>query len=202
MQETTISQSEPAPYADIGNLLRAARKDLRISTQRAAEMLHIRASYLEALEDGRFEALPGAAYAKGYLQNYAAFLQLDKDEILKQFEQVEASLKRGFFLPHVLRREKKPTSAVIWGGVAAAAVIYGLWLLLGAFPHASISVVDAPPHPGVVRAYGKTYRPHNLACFQSPSILYPPCHMTWAAEIMQPQKRQLKSVMDLAVTQE
>jgi cytoskeleton protein RodZ len=40
---------------------------------------HIRTRYLKALEDERFDLLPGAAYARGLLRTYADHLELDAD---------------------------------------------------------------------------------------------------------------------------
>lgn len=181
------------PYAVIGKMLRDARKDLRLDVREAAEALHIRPSYIEALEEGRFDQLPGLAYAKGYLQTYAVFLQLDRNEVLRQFEQMEASLKRGFFLPTALSSEKKPSNNAIWGGLAILAVIYGLWVL---FIHPSIkgvSVIDAPPEETFV----KPEFFHNPACFAHEGVLYPPCYEMKAA-LELPEKRKIKSVLDLA----
>jgi cytoskeletal protein RodZ len=38
---------------------------------------HIRAKYLRALEDDRFDILPATVYAKGFLRSYADYLGLD-----------------------------------------------------------------------------------------------------------------------------
>jgi cytoskeleton protein RodZ len=187
---------ESSPYAEIGARLKEARKEKRLTSREAASALHIRTQYLEALEEGKFEALPGLAYAKGYLQSYAAFLELDKDEILHRFEQVEAALKRGFYLPQGISREKKPTNAMVWGGPAAALVVFFAWILLNHSVQAPISVVDAVPQ----QVFAKAEFFHNPACFQKKAILYPPCYEMKAA--ITPPKRQIKSVMDLAVTQE
>jgi len=181
-----------SPYAEIGALLKEARKDLRMTTLQAAHALHIRAAYLEALEEGRFEALPGSAYTKGYLQSYAAFLQLDKNELLKQFEQVEAALKRGFYLPQGISREKKPPQTAVWGGLAAAFLLFIAWLLFNYGEKMRISVVDVVPE----QVFAKAEYFHNPACFKPKAVLYPPCYEIWVAE--PPRKRQVKTVMELA----
>lgn len=178
-------------YEEIGTLLSAARQEFGLSTHDVSETLHIRAIYLDALEDGRFGQLPGAAYARGYLRAYASYLQLDPDEILRRFEQVEESLKRGFFLPQHISREKRPAKAAVWGGLAAAAAVYLLWLAFQ--PHyGAISLVD---NPFKKRSVGE-----NGACFQVQTGLYPPCHrVTQAAFTWWPLNGQVRSVMDLAV---
>lgn len=184
--------SETSPYAEIGARLRDARKEMHITPQQAAQALHIRAMYLEALEDGRFEALPGHAYAKGYLRTYAAFLQLDQDEILRRFEHVEAALKKSFYLPQGISREKKPTNAMVWGGPAAAALVFIIWILANNGTKVAVSVVDAIPE----KVYAKAEFFHNPACFKQKATVYPPCYENWVKE--PPRKRPVKSVLDLA----
>jgi cytoskeleton protein RodZ len=181
------------PYAEIGKMLRDARKDMRMDVRQAADALHIRAIYIEALEEGRFDQLPGVAYAKGYLQSYAMLLQLDRGQILGQFERIEASLKRGFYLPDVLSREKKPASWAMWGGIGTVVVIYGLWLLIGHSASNPLAVIDAPPEEVVVKAEFF----HNPACFTHKAVLYPPCYGSKVA-LELPKKRKIKSVLDLA----
>lgn len=178
-------------YQEIGTLLRSAREGFRLTTHDVSEALHIRAIYLEAIEEGKFEQLPGAAYARGYLRSYAAYLELDPQEILRQFEQGEAGLKRGFFLPQHISREKRPPKAVIWGSLGAAFAVYLIWLIASQPYQGGFSIVDNP--------FRKQSRPENDACFQLQTALYPPCHrVTQAAFTWWPLKGQVKSIMDLA----
>ncbi len=94
-------------YEEIGRLLQSAREDMQLDIAEAARQMHIRPRYLEALEHGKLEKLPGLPYAKGYLQTYASFLRLDQNEILRRFEQVEALIdKRGFYFPQVFSKTK------------------------------------------------------------------------------------------------
>lgn len=69
--------------ARVGADLRAARERLGWALEDVAEGLRIRRPYLEALEDGRVSALPGSAYAVGFLRTYASSLGLDPDEMAR-----------------------------------------------------------------------------------------------------------------------
>jgi transcriptional regulator with XRE-family HTH domain len=186
-------QTESSPYAEIGAKLREARKDMHLTTLQAAQAMHIRAQYVEALESGRFEALPGLAYAKGYLQSYAAFLQLDKDAMLHQFEQVEAALKKGFYLPQGISREKTPTNSMVWGGPLAALLAFLVWIVANHSEKVTVSVVDAVPK----QVYARPEYFYNPACFRAKAELYPPCYEIWVEET--PRTRPIKSIMDLAL---
>lgn len=158
-------------HSELGALLRVAREERYLSIEQAGKLMHIRPRYLEALETGRFEDLPGMAYARGYLQTYATFLELDKDEIFRRFDQVEAIIgKRGFFRPQAFSKDKTPHSSYVWGGMTAALALYMLWNILANESHTTLSVVDAPPAK-------PSSLPLDRACFTPIQVIYPPCHV-------------------------
>ncbi|MDQ3871676.1 MAG: helix-turn-helix domain-containing protein [Chloroflexota bacterium] len=77
---------EPLPPPRLGELLLAARERKGVDLYRAERDTKIRAKYLAALERSEFKDLPGAVYTKGFLRNYALYLGLDPDTVLKQWK--------------------------------------------------------------------------------------------------------------------
>ena len=72
MMPSAIDQDARCPVAPrAGADLRAARERVGWSLPDVAAALHIRLQYLEALEAGRIDDLPGNAYALGFLRTYA-----------------------------------------------------------------------------------------------------------------------------------
>jgi hypothetical protein len=69
----------------IGLSLRAARERRQLSLDAVANDLCIRADYLAALENERFDRLPGAAYARAWLRVYAEYLDLDSSPLLAAY---------------------------------------------------------------------------------------------------------------------
>jgi cytoskeletal protein RodZ len=65
--------------------LAAARERKGVDLSRAERDTKIRARYLTALERGDYRALPGAVYTKGFLRNYAIYLSLDPEDVLRQW---------------------------------------------------------------------------------------------------------------------
>ena len=65
------------PVFDIGNSLREARLRQHLDFPELEHGTKIRAKYLRALEDERFELLPSHTYIKGFLRSYADTLGLD-----------------------------------------------------------------------------------------------------------------------------
>jgi Helix-turn-helix domain/RodZ C-terminal domain len=72
---------------EIGRSLRTAREHQQRDLAEVERATHIRARYLAALEDERFDALPGTAYAKGMLRTYADYLGLDGSRFVDEFNE-------------------------------------------------------------------------------------------------------------------
>src|SRR6266581_4721141 len=70
---------------EIGSSLRAARMRQELELSQAEHDTRIRAKYLRALEDERFDALPGPAYTKGFLRTYADYLGLDAQPFVDEY---------------------------------------------------------------------------------------------------------------------
>ena len=70
----------------VGESLSAARKKKRLRYKKLSSELNIDASYLIALEEENYGLIPGGdAYVKGFLRSYAKKLDLDPDEVIKDF---------------------------------------------------------------------------------------------------------------------
>ena len=84
--------------ATLGEQLRAQREKKGITLDQAAADTRIREKFLKALEDGDYQSLPGAVYTKGFLRNYAQYLDLNSDELTVLFHQ-----ERGTVTPEPSR---------------------------------------------------------------------------------------------------
>ena len=74
--------------ASIGTTLREERIRLGLGIDQIEAGTKIRAKYLMALEDERFEALPGTAYARAFLRDYAEQLGLDPQALVDRLNAV------------------------------------------------------------------------------------------------------------------
>jgi cytoskeleton protein RodZ len=75
---------------EIGPQLRAAREAREISLEVAEEETKIRKKYLEALEAGTPEVIPGDVYARGFLRSYANWLGLDGNRLLETYKKSQS----------------------------------------------------------------------------------------------------------------
>lgn len=82
----------------LGPSLAAARLALGLDLRDAERETRIRTRYLAALEEEDFDALPGEAYAAGFLRTYATYLGLDADAYAEELRR-----RRGVPAPAVGR---------------------------------------------------------------------------------------------------
>jgi transcriptional regulator with XRE-family HTH domain len=69
----------------LGSYLRAAREARGLDLRDAAQQTRISISYLKAIEAEDFSKLPGEVFVRGFLKNYARFLGLPDDEVMKRY---------------------------------------------------------------------------------------------------------------------
>ena len=109
--------------------LREARNRGGYSIADAAHVLRIQEHYLEALEEGRFDQIPGTTYAIGFLRSYSGFLGLDPDEIVDAFKR-ERGLERGeqrLAFPSPSDTSPRPKFWLILLVLVLAGLAYGGW---------------------------------------------------------------------------
>lgn len=112
----------------MGGYLRAARRQRRISIERAAEDTKIKQEFLIRMESDEFDFL-APAYVRGFLRAYARFLQVDPEPLLDEFDerfgrqihasQVVALERRARHVP----KQRRSTPKWMTAAIAAAAVV-------------------------------------------------------------------------------
>jgi cytoskeleton protein RodZ len=130
-----------------GPRLKAERERRGLSSQKAADELHLDGWVIDALEAEDYERIGPSVYAKGHLKRYAALLGLPPAEIMAGYEsRAQAPKTPAAPTANVrLRTDVPAVSSLPWpqllGSVAAAALILGLfwwkpWHRRGAEPAA------------------------------------------------------------------
>ncbi len=72
----------------LGETLRRAREQRRLTLAQAAAETRIREPYLAAIEAGQFERLPGAFFTRSFVRQYAAFLGVARDQVEAELERI------------------------------------------------------------------------------------------------------------------
>ena len=115
----------PSLCADLHRARMVAGYELRD----VATALRIRLTYLEALEEGRFDGLPGMTYVVGFLRRYSQYLGLDPDEMIARLKRETAAggAQRDLSFPVPPKEGGKPKVWLILGVLVLAGLVYGGW---------------------------------------------------------------------------
>ena len=123
-----------------GSTLRQARRAAGLDVVDVAEMLNLRETVVQAIEEDRFADLPARTFARGYVRSYASLLNVNPDDAVAGFERAAP----GNAVPAParplipgnapsLREIPARRPALVFGGVmvlivlAAAGVLAALW---------------------------------------------------------------------------
>jgi len=68
----------------IGDLFKQKRKERNLSLKEVENATSIRMIYLQAIEEGNVSKLISAVYAEGFLKQYAIFLGIDGEDIVRK----------------------------------------------------------------------------------------------------------------------
>lgn len=120
---------EGAPGLTVGAALRAQRERLGWTLPGVSAHLRIRQPFLEAIEEGRINDLPGRAYAIGFIRTYAQSLGLDPNEIAQRFraETGESARATALEFPAPVPDRGVPALAVVFVGAVLAIGAYAAW---------------------------------------------------------------------------
>lgn len=134
-------------YQHLGAYMRDLRLYYQLQLNDVASRLHIRAKYIQAIEDGTPELMPGKVYARGYIANYAEFLGLDGEAVAMEYlNEQTATKEQTYFLPDVKASKKQNTNFwLIWIMIAGVMCFIGA-LLLRPSHDAELTVEQVPEH--------------------------------------------------------
>ncbi len=115
--------------SDVAADLYQARVRRGVDLAVVADELRIHHEQLLALEEGRFDDLPGPAYVIGFLRSYAGYLELDADDLVRRFKDETAfrDSRPDLSFPPPQEEGRVPTGALIALSLALVAAAYGGW---------------------------------------------------------------------------
>lgn len=116
-----------------GSELRAARERRGEDLRTIADSLRIRRVQLEALEESRYDDLPGRAYAVGFIRSYAEYLGLDSVDIVERYKtELDAHLAEGddaLPFPDIQEQARLPRGTFLVVALVVMASVYGIYLM-------------------------------------------------------------------------
>jgi cytoskeleton protein RodZ len=163
-----------AAMFQIGDSLREARTRRGLSSADVQKGIRIRERYLTALEEERWDMLPGEAYTKGFLRTYAEFLGLNGQLYIDEFNSRLRAHEEEPLVPESLAPPRRPSSGVLRalvGVLVVGAAVAGLaaWRLGGSStPNHPARAPVAPTAAHADAAKAKTHAPPAAAVAAKP----------------------------------
>lgn len=151
----------------VGEKLRRERIERNIDLPTLAQMTRISERYLNAIENGKTDELPGGFFYRSFVRQYALALGLNTEEIEADLERVReaeapvlsAALQHAEFPvkqpdPIVTEGNRRFSGGKVWGSVALLVAVlvgcsafYAWWHRDNSQPQEAVAVADS--HPAV-----------------------------------------------------
>jgi hypothetical protein len=119
----------------LGEFLRRERELRHISLDDVAERTKISRRYLEAIEEGQYDRLPGETFVRGFIRSYAQSVGLDPADTLLMYSQ-----SRMVYEAPSLRTARTPRARRAWSGrsllwllMAGVVIVGGVLMSVGGF---------------------------------------------------------------------
>jgi cytoskeleton protein RodZ len=163
-------ERDVSPGRAVGRLLRDQRLARELSVDDIAARLRIRSRYLEAIEQGRFDQLPGAAYIPAFLRAYANHLGLDADKVMTAYQlSGPVPIERPVTLPadFPLAEKRAPIGLAVLTVLLVLAAGYAVWQYLPR--EQTIVSQKVPPVPDRLLASTTPAAPPTAAAVEPPA---------------------------------
>ena len=132
---------------EFGMAFRKMRRELNRDLVEVADALRIREVYLKAIEEGRFDQLPGPTYATGFVRAYAGYLDLDIEEVMRRYTEAtdDQNNLKPLVPPSPINETRLPTGFVLLLAAILTIGAYGGWYYLTLYGQNSTQTVSDLP---------------------------------------------------------
>ena len=110
----------------VGETFRQKREELNLSLKEVENVTSIRMNYLQAIEEGKMDSLLSPVYAQGFLKQYANYLGIDSDAIIRNHPEIFSKPEKQEFAYGIGTLEKRgtPGNSVKWMPNALWALLF------------------------------------------------------------------------------
>ncbi len=117
---------------DIGSLFIDARVKKGLTQEDASKILKVRISAIKQIESGEELGSLGSAYRLGFLRSYAKLVDLDPENIIKNYKSSnsEKNIKFDYNFPSVTKEKKSLLPIIALCAFLFSLVIYSSWYYL------------------------------------------------------------------------
>jgi len=154
---TTDITTEPTPESPadtlpkMGEVLREKREENNLTVEDVSNRLRLSVRQIEALETNNFASFPEAMMTRGFIRNYARFLEIDPEPLLQAYREYVPSESPHSLSLHSANVQLPINGQRSWGKYIALLVVIALlvggWIIYEDYlPHHSFSgtLAEAP----------------------------------------------------------
>ncbi|GEM_PF-4507822 len=182
--DTPLSNTSPFARAEdltqLGKILRDVRKAYKIELTHVAADLRLKLEFLEAIEAGNWEKLPGETYGRGYLRQYAEYLKLSPEEATQCCQRIQGKVDSKLEYLDIVSTHENPERATLWlsAFVFIALLSFWGWYRIDSIPvfEQVASITQTAPDMVISRISAAPVK-HNVeaTCLNIPSRNLAPC---------------------------
>jgi cytoskeleton protein RodZ len=112
-----------------GKMLKGERQKSNLSLSEVSSLLRIRRYYLEAIENGNLDSIPGTTYAIGFIKSYSNYLGIDPERYINSLKNKvqNPELKNPNVFPSSAPEGKIPSVIVIFITILMTSSIFLIW---------------------------------------------------------------------------
>lgn len=112
----------------VGNLLKEMRVQKGLKLAEISKKLCIRAFYLEAIEESRYQDIPEFPYGAGFIRSYADFLGLNSSNIIELYkEETNVNPDKNIYVLEPQAEATVPGKKYVLISILALAAVYLVW---------------------------------------------------------------------------
>ena len=118
----------------VGKYLKEVRESKGMTLEEIADETKIQKRYLTDIENDNFDELPGEAYVKGFLRNYAAALKIDSEEVITLYKKMQLKSEESVNVyeeaPVVIEKAKVKKLNKLIIGLVIILLLFGIYLVV------------------------------------------------------------------------
>ncbi len=135
----------------VSEIIKNARLNTKKTLNEVSEQINIKQDYLNFIEKGEYDKLPNGIYKKTFLKNYAEYLNLDTEKILKHFQEelnkLKSEKKQNVFSKEKIKKHEllvfpKILKNIIVGLVISIFFLYIGFYLKKSFTPPSVTIIN------------------------------------------------------------
>ncbi|OGY91145.1 MAG: hypothetical protein A3B31_01320 [Candidatus Komeilibacteria bacterium RIFCSPLOWO2_01_FULL_53_11] len=124
----TFRRTEIGIYTTVSERLKHSRLERSLSLDQCAQSTDIQQKYLRAMEESRFDELPGEMYARAWVRRYAQLLELDIEDLMISYTKERGI--RDKMSTASKQKTASPNAFSIWSWFTGKRVIILLVILI------------------------------------------------------------------------